>query len=278
MSLSHNMILSIDDRNNLYNIQSVLDLSIFAVLSIILSLQLFVRHGSVRFHYYILLLGNILEVITNGILVANGYGALLSSNAIVVCIFFDYFASICLWLTGMLALRQFTVTYLGGATALVTTMCSIAVIASLVFIIIDGILSGDNIRISSSNVFQLYNVISWGYFALVVWTLLMLLVVRATYRNKVSNNENKAAIIKIFILIALYTVMLFIANLHSIIITYIRTDSDDVYFGMYISTIVVAIVFIRFATLLFVIFYNKLSVMAPIAMKEAVMENISEVI
>jgi hypothetical protein len=255
------------------NIQAALNISITAVLVAILILQLLVRRGSVKLHYYFLLAANIFALVTAAIIEGNA-NDVVSKGSIIAIIVLGYVSDACLSLTAVFALRQFTISHLGGPTFAVTAMCSLAVVVCLAVIIVSGFYAHALVSLTISNILIiLWTVDLWTFFALWVWLLLILLVIRITYSNKVPRNENRSIIIKTFALIALYIFIIFVFYLYTVIEAYVPMTSDTQSFGILIGNEIFDILFYRLSALFFVFFYNKLSVMAPIPVEKNIYED-----
>ncbi|KAI8580520.1 hypothetical protein K450DRAFT_237436, partial [Umbelopsis ramanniana AG] len=249
----------------LANAEIVLNISVSAIFVAILVLQLLVRRGSVKFHYYFLLAANVFALISNAINVGF-YNTYIDSNGpVLALIILGYMSDAFFGLTAVLTLRQFTASYLGGPTFVITVMCSLAIAACLAIIIVAGLYAQSIVTLSTSNhVNTLYSADLWTFFALWVWLLLLLLVIRITYHTKVPHNENRSTIIKTFCLLSLYIIMMFAFYLYVIITTSVAKIVLAQDFGIVVGNVILNILLYRGSTLLFVMFYNKLSVMTPL--------------
>ncbi|KAG2179350.1 hypothetical protein INT44_006195 [Umbelopsis vinacea] len=170
------------DYLTLQHVDTVLNISVTAILTVILVLQLLVRRGPVKLHYYFLLAANVFALISSAINEAlyNTDTDTTAPGFAMVILFYMSEAFFCL--TAAMALRQFTVSYLGGPTFVVTAMCSLAVAASLGFIIVSGFY-GQALSTPSSvkHIEILFEADLWTTFA--VWQ-------GATQREQEHNHQN----------------------------------------------------------------------------------------
>ncbi|KAI8580436.1 hypothetical protein K450DRAFT_237008, partial [Umbelopsis ramanniana AG] len=253
------------DYIKLANAQVVINISVSAILVAILVLQLLVRRGSVKLHYYFLLAANVFSLISNAISEGIDNSYMVSNGPILALVILGYISDAFFGLTAVLALRQFTISYLGGPTFVITAMCSLAIAACLAFIIVAGLYAQSIVTPSTdNNVYILYKADLWTFFALWAWLLLLLLVIRITYHTKVPHNEKRSTIIKTFSLLSLYIVMMFAFYLYVVITTYEEEILFAQDFGIVVGNVILNTLLYRLSTLLFVMFYNKLSVMTPL--------------
>jgi hypothetical protein len=96
-----------------------------------------------------------------------------------------------------------------------------------------------------------------------------LLVIRVANYNKIPvHDENRSTIIKTFGLIALYIVMIFVYYLYTVIESYLPLNGDETrLYALLLAGKVLDAILFRLSALLFVFFYNKLSVMEPVPFK-----------
>jgi hypothetical protein len=97
--------------------QDILELCLCSALTVLLFSQLFVRKGSVRLQYYLLLLANFFGIIRYALNVSITHYTPSVFGIYGLSMIFSSFASTLTHLAAVFALRQFTATYLGGAMA-----------------------------------------------------------------------------------------------------------------------------------------------------------------
>ncbi|CAO3696990.1 unnamed protein product [Umbelopsis ramanniana] len=204
-----------------------LNLAIAAFLIVTLTLRFLVRRGSVKFHYFFLLASSVFALIEYA--VAEGVHNIVDPSGLTIAyIILDSLSAACIGLTAVLALRQFTVSYLKGPSSIVDFMIGVAALACIVGVVIAGIY-GRGLTYGSTT-------------------------------------------IKTFGLIALYIVGIFVYYLYVVIESYLPTlDNGDIditkSYSLLVADEVLGAVLFRLSALLFVFFYDKLSVMEPVPFK-----------
>lgn len=259
------------DFVRLQEAETAVNLAIAAFLIVTLTSRYFVRRGSVKFHYFFLLASSFFALIASA--VTEGANNMLdSSGSIIPISILNCLSTACIGLAAVLALRQFTVSYLNGPSYTVKFMIGVAALTCITVVVVAGI-GGRGLAYGhvASQVELLWAIQFWIFFALWVWLVLILLVIRITDHNKISlHDENRGTIIKTFGLIALYIGMIFVYYLYIVIESYvpIPDNGDDTQlFALLVANDVLGAVLIRLSALLFVFFYDRLSVMEPIPSK-----------
>lgn len=245
-----------------------LNLAIAAFLIVTLTLRFLVRRGSVKFHYFFLLASSVFALIEYA--VAEGVHNIVDPSGLTIAyIILDGLSAACICLTAALALRQFTVSYLKGPSSIVDYMIGVAALACIVGVVITGIYGrGLAYGYLASRTVLIWTIQRWLYFAVWVWLVLILLVIRITNYNKIPvHDEYRSTTIKTFGLIALYIVGIFVYYLYVVIESYLPIlDNGDITksYSLLIADDVLGAVLFRLSALLFVFFYDNLSVMEPV--------------
>ena len=250
---------------------TAVNLAIAAFLIVTLTLRFLVRRGSVKLHYFFLLASSVFALIEFA--VTEGAHNIIDSSGLILAItILDGLSTACIVLTAVLALRQFTVSYLKGPSSIVDSMLGIAALACLAGVVIAGFYGRSlTYEYVTSQVGLLWTIRMWIFFALWVWLVLVLLVIRIANYNKIPlHDDNRSTTIKTFGLIALYIVMNFVFFLYVVIEAYLPTpdNGDDTkLYALLVANEVLNAILFRLSALLFVFFYDELSVMEPVPSK-----------
>lgn len=245
--------------------QDIAELSICSVFTVLLLAQIFFRKGSVRFHYHLVLLSNVFGLIGNALSVSITHYSPSVDSTNVARMVLSSFSMTFTYLAALFALRQFTVTYLGGARTFITIMCSLAVAYTPACIVIAGIYATFVFSFEADNREEVIQLITfWSNFAFAIWTILTLVAIRIFYHRKTPRDETRRPIITIFALLGLFVVMISIIAIYDTIIWCIPLKDYSIVPALN-ADIVMRFVLFRGSTLLFIIFFQKLAVMAPLS-------------
>jgi hypothetical protein len=148
-------------------------------------------------------------------------------------------------------------------------MSSLSVAWCVVTVVLSGIEVGSFLSQADNGMeYTIQLILNWGYFALCVWSIFIVFAIRILYHRRTPKDETKDMIVPAFSLLGLFVAMLAVSTIYD---TVIGTLALDIYYDTRALTagVFVDALFFRCSTLLFVLFYQRLSFMAPLFVMSA---------
>lgn len=259
--LSSKMLYTTPSANTENTVQIVINSAI--IVSILLATC--VCREKPRFHVYLLLLANLFGVIYSILifyqdkLLATDIEQFSAQayNIATAAIIFMNLASNFTFLVGFFALQQLTKTYLGGTQLWIKVASTLASLWTLVILILSGVATTG---LSFTKMLVMFSIFDWGLVAVCVLLLLVLLGIRIAYHKKVPSGKARRQVVLTFALIALYTCLLTVNVVYTIVIDNVPDLSDD---SVAVANLVMFMIFFKAPGFLFAIFYRRLSAMVP---------------